>query len=84
MNEEILDTIRERGLLLERDVFELLNNFNNVSFAKDLLIGLEQSSGQKMINRSILSKHFEIVKNITSKLEGDDRERVDNVLLNLD
>ena len=55
MNEEILKTIRERGLLLEKDIFELLNSFKDAGTARDLLEKLEVSSGQNLFLIRILS-----------------------------
>ena len=53
MNEEILKTIRERGILLEKEVFDLLNSFQDVRTAKSFLENLEKISGQKKTIRFI-------------------------------
>ncbi len=83
MNEEILNVIRERGLLLEKEIFELFKNFSDVGVAKDFLIGLEQTSGQKIINKGVLTKNVEFVKGAVSKLPGDDKNYVEKVFVKL-
>ncbi len=83
MNLEILKTIRERGLLLEKDIFDLLNSFDDVSLAKDFLEGLERFSGQKIITRSTLTKNFEYVQNIVSKLPGENKSLVEKIFVKL-
>ncbi len=83
MNAEILKTIRERGLLLEKDIFDLINSFNDVSLAKDLLEGLERFSGQKIITRSALTKNFGYVQSIVSRLPGENKSIAENIIVKL-
>ncbi|HLF54002.1 MAG TPA: metallophosphoesterase [Candidatus Nanoarchaeia archaeon] len=83
MNLEILKTIRERGLLLEKDIFDLLSNFNDVALAKTFLEGLERFSGQKIITRSTLNKNFEYVQSIVNKLPGENKHIVENIFVKL-
>ena len=58
MNEEILKTIKERGLLLEKEIFDLLNNIGDVDVVRGLLENLERFSGQKIITRGVLNKNI--------------------------
>jgi len=83
MNPEILKTIRERGLLLEKDIFDLLNGFNDAGFAKDLLEGLERFSGQKIITKSTITKNFEYVQNLVNKLPGENKSLVEKTFVKL-
>ncbi|MEM4271503.1 MAG: hypothetical protein QXD13_00185, partial [Candidatus Pacearchaeota archaeon] len=83
VNEEILKTIREKGLLLEKEIFDLVNSFKNVDAARDFLSKLEASSGQKMITKAVLNKNFEYVQNIFNKLQGEDKSSVENVIVKL-
>ncbi|MEM4259196.1 MAG: hypothetical protein QXS38_00315 [Candidatus Pacearchaeota archaeon] len=83
MKFELLKTIRERGLLLEKDIFDLLNSFDDVRLAKDFLEGLERFSGQKIITRSTLTKNFEYVQNIVSKLPGENKSLVEKIFVKL-
>lgn len=83
MNPEILKTIKERGLLLEKDIFDLLNNFNDVALAKDLLEGLERFSGQKIITKSTLTKNFEYVRRLVNQLPGENKSILEKTFVKL-
>ncbi len=83
MNLEILKTIRERGLLLEKDIFDLLDGFNDVVLAKTFLEGLERFSGQKIITKSTLNKNFEYVQSIVNKLPGESKVTIENIFVKL-
>src|SRR3989344_142440 len=69
LNEEILKTSRERGLLLEREVCEMILSFDNPHFAVNFLEQLERLGGSKIITKSLISKNIEFVKNLTSSLD---------------
>ena len=42
MDQEILKLVRKKGLLLEKDLFDLLGNFEDVDLAKNFLDNLER------------------------------------------
>jgi len=83
MDEDILKTIRDRGLLLERDVFDLLNEIKDKSVVKELLEGLERFSGQKIITKSTLNKNFEFVKGFVNKLSDGSKESIERYIVKL-
>lgn len=83
MNEEILKLIKEKGMLLEREVFELLNSFHDLNAAKEFLEKLERFSGQKMITRSVLNKNFSYVNNFVNSLHSENKSSVQNVFVKL-
>lgn len=60
MNPDILRLINERGILLQRELFELVMRFDDVSSARTFLDVLERSCGQKMITVRGLSAHSEL------------------------
>jgi len=62
MNPEILNLVREKGLLLEKDVFDFLERLNDINVVRNFLDNIERVSGQKIITKQTLSKNFEIVK----------------------
>ena len=56
MNGEIVQFIKERGLLVEKDIFdEILRGGDNVS-VKHVITNLEKIAGQKIITTTILTK----------------------------
>jgi DNA polymerase II small subunit len=63
MNPEVMKTIRERGLLLEKEIYDLVNSLESVDVARSLLMNLERISGQKIITKTTLSKNVEFVHN---------------------
>src|SRR5438046_8887812 len=83
MNEEILRTIREKGLLLEKEIFDLLQSFQDSNSAKMFLENLERISGQKVITKSVLTKNIEYVQQFVSKLPGQDKDIAENVIVKL-
>ncbi len=80
MNEEIRKLIKEKGLLIEKEVFDLMQSFPDAKSAKDFLEGLERFLGQKIITKSTLNKNIEYVQNIVSKL-GDNKEEMQRVFV---
>jgi DNA polymerase II small subunit len=83
MNEEVLAVIREKGLLLEREIFDLIEGFENVGVAKYFLEQLERVSGQKIITKKILNTNVEYVKEFLKQLPGEDKNYVERVFINL-
>ncbi len=71
MNEEILKTIKERGLLLEKEIYELVESFGSGAMAGEFLENLERISGQKFITKNVLNKNYEYVRGVISDMPGD-------------
>lgn len=55
MNSDILRLINERGILLQRELFELVMQFEDIEKARAFLDILERACGQKMITTGALS-----------------------------
>ncbi len=83
MNSDILKLIKERGLLLEKDIFDLILGIHDAGAARTFLESLERYTGQKMITKSTLNQHFEFVQQIASQLSGDDKTSVENTFIKL-
>jgi len=81
MNENILQEIKQRGLLLEKEIFDLVGNVEDFSEAKFILDGLEKASGQKIITKSNISKNFEYAQKSFANFEG--KSYVQNVFVKL-
>jgi DNA polymerase II small subunit len=82
MKEEILKSIREKGLLLEKEIFDLVSNLNDTD-ALNFINTIEKVSGQKIITKSILNKNIEYVQKIASGLEGEEKNKVESVFVKL-
>ncbi len=83
MNDAILALIRERGILLQKDLFDLINQFTDVNLARAFLDVLEQASGQKMITTSSLIKHVAHVNNTISAFPGEVKQLAETTLIKM-
>ncbi len=83
MDEEILKLIRERGLLLEKRVIELIESFQDKGSARDFLLNIERISGQKMITLKLLIKNVEFVNSVVKKLEQEDKSLIERTFFKL-
>jgi DNA polymerase II small subunit len=83
MDEQILKLIREKGLLLEKDIFDLVEEIGKPEIVKEILVDVEKASGQKMITKDVLEKNLEVVKKAVSGVEGEDKRFVENVFVKL-
>jgi len=77
MNQEILRDVMQRGLLLDKEVFDIINLISDRGLAISILDNLERVSGQKMITKSILRNNEVLVKDILSNFSGGDELRFD-------
>lgn len=66
-----MKTINERGLLLEKEIYELVESFGSPTMAREFLENLERISGQKFITKNVLNKNYEYVRGVVSDLPGD-------------
>lgn len=83
MKEEILRAIREKGLLLEKEIYDLMDGFEDAALARNFLEQLEKLSGQKLITKSVLNKNVGYVKEFVSQLPGEDKKVVEKVFVSL-
>ena len=58
MNKEILKLINEKGLLLEKEIFDVLDGVKDINLAAVFLESLEKIAGNKMITSSTIIKNF--------------------------
>jgi len=83
MNEDVLALIRERGLLLEKTLFDVLRSIDDSSFAKELLERLERATGGKMITATVLNKHAQSVRHVVDGLTGEKKTVVEEVFVKM-
>jgi|TARA_B100000315_G_scaffold253871_1_gene293638 DNA polymerase II small subunit len=83
MNSEILNIIKEKGLLLEKEIFEEVKKCEDTLSAKLLLENLEKISGQKMITRSSLTKNYEFVREVVDEASNDKKKFLEKVFVKL-
>lgn len=83
MDKEILDAIKEKGILVEKEIFDLVAEFHNPLIAKTFLERLEKVSGQKLITRNILTKNVGYVREFVNQLPGEDKNVAEKIFINL-
>ncbi|PIN93026.1 hypothetical protein COU54_04720 [Candidatus Pacearchaeota archaeon CG10_big_fil_rev_8_21_14_0_10_31_24] len=82
-NEEILAIVKEKGILLEREIFDLMVNFSDGLKVRDFLTTIERVSGQKMITKSILNKNTFYVLEAIKHLQGNNKDSAEKVCVKL-
>jgi len=83
MKEEILKVVRERGLLLEKNVIELIDSFNDSNLAKDFLLNIERISGQKMITLNLLNRNVEFMNSAIMALPGEEKSLIEKTFVRM-
>lgn len=84
MTNEILNYLKDKGILLEKELFDSVLKIDNVDVAKNLIEGMEKTSGQKIITKSSLSKNTSYLKKFVSEMPGDaGKTVVDSIFVNL-
>jgi DNA polymerase II small subunit/DNA polymerase delta subunit B len=81
MNPELLKVIREQGVLLEKDVLDLLEGFEDSNVARSFLENLVSVSGKKIITRSVLEANRLGVQNFFQTLEVDKKGELERVFV---
>ncbi len=81
MNDEILRLIREKGLLLEKEVFDLVNSLSDAETARDFLERAERCTGQKIITRAAIEKNSEFMQKMAWNLT--DKQSIERVFIKL-
>lgn len=83
MDSELLKIVRERGLLLEKGVIDLLDGLHDVGLAREFLRQIEEISGQKMITLNLLNRNSEFMQSVVRQLPGEKKDLVENTFIRL-
>lgn len=83
MDKKVSDVIKEKGLLLEKEVYDLIDGLVDFDSAKTFLELLERVSGEKMITRNVLTKNVDYVREFVGQLPGEDKHMVEKVFVKL-
>ena len=77
MNSDLLGILRSKGILVEKDVFDVLNSIKDFNLVEQLIDNLISVSGQKMITKSALTKNILMAQKIIS----DDSSGIKHTLI---
>lgn len=83
MENEILNLARKKGLLLEKEIFEILRELNDIHTAEDLLENLERISGKKLITKEILATNSEYIQSFISHLRDEEKNTIERTCIKL-
>ncbi len=83
MNPDIVKLVKEKGVLLERELFDLLNLFTDIGAARSFLDGLATVSGQKMITTANLTKNIGYMQQIVNTVPGEMKSVVEKTFVTL-
>lgn len=77
MNTSLISLIKEKKLLLEKEVFDMLGKFHSPELATLFLTQFERYSGQKMITLALLREHATYFTTFLTQLPPDQRAFVE-------
>ena len=83
MNSDILQALKEKGVLLEKEVFDVLDSLRDPLLIRELIDNFAEVSGQKIITRAVLIKNADIVKKVVDDSSGIVKPYLVNVLVKL-
>ena len=69
--------------MLEKSIFDLLENIHDVGAAKNFLESIERFSGQKLITKNVLNRNFEFVRSFVNRLEEEDKVSIERVFVKM-
>ncbi|MEK6792205.1 MAG: metallophosphoesterase [Nanoarchaeota archaeon] len=83
MNLNLLQILKEKGLLLDKEIFDALSSVNDPLVIRKMLDSLEYASGQKMITRTSLTKNVVFSKNFVEGLNEGIQSKVLSIFIQL-
>ena len=83
MNSEIIQAIREKGILLEKGLFDVLISLQDPVLVGQLLDNFTAVSGQKFITKAILVKNLDSVRKVVDESSGNVKSQLVNILVKM-
>jgi len=72
MENEFLNYLKIKNILLEKSLFDIISEIENIEKKKRIIDLLEKISGQKIITKSILSKNKEAFQKVKNEIDKED------------
>ncbi len=70
MSLRLLDILKQKGILVEKEVFDLLNNIKDSDMISQLIDNLVSVTGQKMITKSALTKNYLMAQKVVDDVSS--------------
>jgi DNA polymerase II small subunit len=83
MKTEILKFCMQKGLLLDKEVFDLFNNIEDIESTKLIIEKISKQVGKKIITRTLFDENKESIQEILSKLPQIKEEKLENLKIKL-
>ena len=83
MNQEIIKFCLGKGILLEREILNALNESNDIENLKIFLEKIKLLTKQKVINKSLFENNKTFLKDYSQTLSEDSKKNFENLINNL-
>jgi len=83
MNNTLAQTLKTKGLLLEKDIYDLVNEIGNTDSILRFIDTIVETLGQKMITKQVLTQHVNIIQKIVGRYDAADKQTMDTFLVKL-
>ncbi len=80
MKKEMLDFCRQKGILIDRNILELLGDLEDLEIAKNLIERIEYQYKQKIITKAFFYNNLGKVSEILRNYSGDERRVIEDFL----
>ncbi|MBS3091859.1 metallophosphoesterase [Candidatus Pacearchaeota archaeon] len=80
MKQEMLDFCRQRGILIDRSILELLGDLQDLEIAKNLIERIEYQYKQKIITKAFFYNNLNKVSEILMNYSGEDKRAIEDFL----
>ncbi len=83
MSQNILKFFIERGFLLDKEMFDFLNQLEDEEVADEIIRKIAIASKQKLITKNLVDKNFEKIKSVLSKLDDNKKKIIEKFFVNV-
>ena len=83
MNSDVIELIKQKGVLLEKDLFDALASLRDPFIVEQLIDNFTAASGQRFITKAVLLKNLDSVQNLLKSSNGNVKPVLINVLVKL-
>ena len=83
MTQNILKLFIEKGFLLDREMFEFLNELSDENLASEILNKIAIISKRKVITKKLVNENLEKIRPLLFELDSEKKKLVDKYFVNV-
>lgn len=83
MSSGLLDILKSKGILVEKEVYDLLNSIQDNDIVSQLVDNLVSVTGQKMITKSALTKNYLLAQKVVEDVSSGVKPTLLNIFVKL-